>query len=177
MPDIIIRALTRTDDRSSFSSGDIELDRFFKCYAGQNQFKHHLGTTYVAENNNGTISGYVTVSAGHIETEHLSAKLKKGLPSYPLPVLRIARLAIDERYKGQGIGQTLLKAMFELSVRMKDEFGCTGVVVDAKLKAIPFYQKYGFISIDVEVGNLNQKPTPQPMFLSIKAIIQAMNLS
>ena len=43
-----IRALRPTDDRSSFQSGDEALDRFFHQYAGQNQFRHHLGITYVA---------------------------------------------------------------------------------------------------------------------------------
>jgi GNAT superfamily N-acetyltransferase len=174
-PTIKIRSLKPTDDRTQFASGDVELDRFFKSYAGQNQFKHHLGTTYVAEIEGGIISGYVTVSAGHIETERLTVKIKKKLPNYPLPILRIARLAIDEKYKGQGIGQTLLRSMLELAVKMNDEIGCVGVVVDAKVKAVPFYQKYGFILIEVEVGNLNQKPTPQPMFLSISSIIRAMS--
>jgi hypothetical protein len=45
---IEIRALRKSDDRSSFCSGNIELDRFFQRFAGQNQFQHHIGTTYVA---------------------------------------------------------------------------------------------------------------------------------
>ncbi len=48
-----IRALKKTDSRSDFRSGDPELDLFFRRYAGQNQFKHHIGTTVVA----GKISG------------------------------------------------------------------------------------------------------------------------
>jgi hypothetical protein len=43
-----IRALRASDDRSQFRSGDEALDRFFHQYAGQNQFRHHLGVTYVA---------------------------------------------------------------------------------------------------------------------------------
>ena len=42
------RALREADDRSSFLSGDADLDRFFSLYAGQNQFRHHVGTTYIA---------------------------------------------------------------------------------------------------------------------------------
>ena len=38
----------QTDDRTRFRSGDADLDRFFQAYAGQNQFRHHIGTTYVA---------------------------------------------------------------------------------------------------------------------------------
>ena len=43
-----IRALARDDDRSGFSCGQADLDRFFEHYAGQNQFKLHLAVTYVA---------------------------------------------------------------------------------------------------------------------------------
>lgn len=45
---IEIRSLQINDDRKSFSSGDADLDRFFHKYAGQNQFRLHIGTTYVA---------------------------------------------------------------------------------------------------------------------------------
>ena len=43
-----IRALRESDDRSAFQSGDPDLDRFLRKYAGQNQFRHHIGATYVA---------------------------------------------------------------------------------------------------------------------------------
>ena len=45
---IEIRKLEKRDKRGDFSSGDIEIDRFFLKYVGQNQFKHKIGTTYVA---------------------------------------------------------------------------------------------------------------------------------
>jgi len=44
-----IRCLRKSDRRCDFSCGNIELDRFFHLYAGQNQFKHHIGVTYIAE--------------------------------------------------------------------------------------------------------------------------------
>ena len=40
-----IRALRNTDDRTTFRSGDADLDRFLAKYAGQNQFRHHIGVT------------------------------------------------------------------------------------------------------------------------------------
>ena len=43
-----IRALREDDQRSEFCSGNDSLDRFFREFAGQNQFRHHLGVTYVA---------------------------------------------------------------------------------------------------------------------------------
>ena len=43
---IEVRLLRQEDDRSRFRSGQPDLDRFFARYAGQNQFRHHIGSTY-----------------------------------------------------------------------------------------------------------------------------------
>ena len=80
---IEVRLLGETDDRSSFQSGDEQLDLFFRRYAGQNQFRHHLGTTYVAVESE-TIRGFATVTVGHVEIENLPPGLRKKLPDYPL---------------------------------------------------------------------------------------------
>jgi hypothetical protein len=45
---VVVRRLEPRDDRTRFRSGNVDLDRFFARYAGQNQFRHHIGTTYVA---------------------------------------------------------------------------------------------------------------------------------
>jgi ribosomal protein S18 acetylase RimI-like enzyme len=100
---IEIRALRKSDDRSSFCSGNIELDRFFQRFAGQNQFRHHIGTTYVAIVGN-QIAGFVTIASGEMVTETLQSVLKKRLLNYPLPVLRMVRLAVDEKFQRKGLG-------------------------------------------------------------------------
>ncbi len=166
---ITIRPLQTEDDRSDFRSGNIELDRFFQRYAGQNQFKHHIGTTYIAVEND-VIVGFATVAASQLEIEHLPPQRRRRLPRYPLPVLRLARLATDERAQGNGVGQFLLKAVFVLAQRMSQDFGCIGVVVDAKPEAIGFYQKYGFFELETVQGHLGDRPEPTPMFLEIGAI-------
>jgi len=76
---IEVRLLRPTDDRSGFCSGDPDLDRFFIRYAGQNQFRHHIGTTYVAVETD-TIKGFATVSASTIEVNELSSARKKRFP-------------------------------------------------------------------------------------------------
>jgi GNAT superfamily N-acetyltransferase len=164
--------LRQDDDRQTFHSGNIELDGFLRRYASQNQFRHHIGTTYVVDIGQ-RIAGFVTVSAAHLEADRLSPALKKRLRNYPLPVLRIARLAVDADHQGQGIGIMLLKAMFELALEMRDKLGCVGVVVDAKSDAVTFYERFGFIALDVVQGCLGDRPKPQPMFLSIKTVAQA----
>jgi len=91
---ISIRRLEPHDDRTAFRSGNIELDRFFARYAGQNQFRHHIGTTYVAVDEGGRITGFATVAASELATSHVPETKRRRLPAYPIPVLRLARRAV-----------------------------------------------------------------------------------
>jgi GNAT superfamily N-acetyltransferase len=173
-----VRRLELHDDRTGFRSGNVDLDRFFVRYAGQNQFRHHIGTTYVAVREDGFIAGFATVTASEVATAAaLSATKRKRLPRYPLPVLRLARLAVDERAKGQGIGSLLLRAVLVLARRMAHDFGCVGVVVDAKPDAVAFYEKLGFAPLEVAAGQLGDRPEPLPMFLEVGAVPAPMRSS
>ena len=164
-----IRRLLPEDDRSTFESGDLDLDRFFRRFAGQNQFRHHIGTTYVAIEN-GVLVGFATVTASELLGAELPAARRKKLPTYPLPVLRLARLAVSRTAQGRGVGSELLRAVFVLAHRMADDYGCVGVVVDAKEGAVAFYEGLGFFALEVERGQLGDRPEPQPMFLELGAI-------
>jgi GNAT superfamily N-acetyltransferase len=110
-----IRALRESDDRTVFRSGDADLDRFLHKYAGQNQFRRHIGATYVAVEGDRVV-GYATVAPGHMEIAELSPALRKNLPRYPLPILRLARLAVDDSFRGRGIGRQLLRFVLELAL-------------------------------------------------------------
>lgn len=167
-----IRALRASDDRTQFRSGDAALDTFFTTYAGQNQFRHHLGVTYVAEDG-GRLLGFVTVAAGEIEIDRLPAPARKALPRYPLPVLRLGRLAVDESAQAKGLGTQLLRFVFALALRMAGEVGCVGVLVDAKPGAVPFYEKYGFAPLDVLEGGSDARPRQTALFLSVAEIRRA----
>jgi GNAT superfamily N-acetyltransferase len=167
---IVVRRLEPGDDRSGFRSGNIDLDRFFLRYAGQNQFRHHIGITYVALDDSGGLLGFATVAASELTTARLSAIKRKRLPAYPLPVLRLARLAVDERAQGRGVGQALLRFVLTLARTMSGGVGCVGVVVDAKPDAIGFYEKLGFVALDSLAGQLGDRPEPLPMFLELGAI-------
>ena len=164
-----IRALRPGDDRSAFRSGDEALDRFFHRYARQNQFRHYLGVTYVAVDGN-RILGFVTVAPRHLDIEDLPTPEQKKLPHYPIPVLGLARLAVDEAAQSSGVGAQLLRFVNRLGEKMADEFGCAGVVVDAKPGAGEFYARYGFVPFELLEGLSDARPRPTAMWLPIRAI-------
>lgn len=167
---VSVRPLRPEDDRSDFRSGDPDLDTFLRRYAGQNQFRHHTGTTYVAEEE-GRIVGFATVAASHLEIEDLPASKRRRLPEYPLPVLRLARLATDERERGRGIARELLRAVFVIAHRMAEEVGCIGVVVDAKPGAVSFYEELGFLRLEISKGGFaGPGGGSTPLFLELSAI-------
>jgi len=173
MLELEVRALRVDDDRSQFRAGQLELDRFFQRYAGQNQFRHHVGVTYVAvtSGEERSIVGFATLSASQIACSDLPVSARRRLPHYPLPVLRLARLAVDERTRGQGVALRLMRTTFVLAREMALGVGCVGVVVDAKADAVAFYERFGFETLlDVREGALGDRPRATPMFLPLRLI-------
>jgi GNAT superfamily N-acetyltransferase len=170
---IEIRPLREADDRTTFRSGDPDLDRFFVRYAGQNQFRHHIGTTYVAVEVDRTL-GYATVAPGNLEAGALPITVRRTLPRYPLPVLRLARLAVDATAQGRGVGATLLRHVFLLALQMSQEYGCIGILVDAKRNAVEFYARFGFSPLEISEGEIEARPKPTPLFLPLELIAAAL---
>jgi GNAT superfamily N-acetyltransferase len=168
-----IRLLSRDDDRSGFSCGQPDLDRYFEHYAGQNQFKLHLAVTYVAVVERRVV-GFAAVAASSLERTKLpNERLRKRLPGYPLPVLRLGRLGVDTRAQGLGIGKALMRHVLELAVEQRDRPGCIGVVTDAKPDAVRFYENLGFEPLaNVREGLLAGEQLP--MFLEIETIASTL---
>ncbi len=164
---IEIRALTQEDDRTLFRSGDPALDAYFLCYAGQNQFKHHVGVTYVACEGD-QICGFVTLSTCTLVGSSIPDRRRR--PPYPLPALRIARLAVDERVRGVGLGKALLRFAIETAEWLRRQVGCVGLVVDAKPDAVSFYAKYGFVPFRAEQGESAVRPRLTPMFVALGSV-------
>ncbi|MDX2021550.1 MAG: GNAT family N-acetyltransferase [Deltaproteobacteria bacterium] len=163
-----IRPLTKEDDRRDFCCGHPSLDRFFEHYAGQNQFKLHLAVTYVAASE-GRIIGFATVAASSIEAVSLPSDLRKRLPTYPLPILRLARLGVDLREQRKGIGRALLQHVCKIALAQRDQLGCVGLLVDAKPESEIFYKKLGFAALQgAREGRL--LGDPMPMFIALETL-------
>lgn len=142
---ICIERLTAQHQRSSFDCGDVALNQFLQQQVGQ-LLRKGFGKTYVALAEDGvSVQGFVTLSAGQIQTPRLSAHLK--LPRYPAPVLRIGRLAVDQRAQRQGIGQQLMAFALQWALEFSQAVSLYAVVADANHeKAKAFYEALGFVA-------------------------------
>lgn len=129
--------------RDQFDCGVAALNDFLSRRAGQQQRKG-FGKTYVAlGDGEDVVAGFVTVSVGQVAATELPPDLK--LPRYPVPILRIGRLAVDKRLHRQGIGQELLAFALHLALDFSERVGLYAEVVDAKDDRVAdFYRKLGF---------------------------------
>ena len=113
------------------------------------------------------------MAAGSVEILQLPPALTRRLPHYPLPVLRLARLAVDQAFQGQGIAAALLRFVLHLAADQADALGCVGVLVDAKPGAKSLYERFGFVALEVTDGASETRPAPTPLFLPIDTVRRA----
>ena len=164
-----IRRLRAGDDTSSFRCGDPEYDLFLQRYAGQNQDRLFVGATYAALDGPRVV-GYVTVAVGQIDRDDGPVEFQGGLPRYPLPVLRLARLAVDEAFQGRGLGRRLAAYSFAVALQVRAAAGCVGVVVDALPGREGFYGDLGLVEIELTSGQSSIRPQPVAMFLPLASV-------
>jgi GNAT superfamily N-acetyltransferase len=158
-----VHPLRPENDRRSFDCGDMALDRFLAEFALQNM-RRHVGVTYVAEEL-GVVLGYVTVTACSVRRRDLPQEEARSFPAYPLPALRIARLAVDRRFQRQGIGTLLTGTSHDIALYMGERVGCVAVVVDAKPNAATFYKQLGYREMNAVGGTSGARPQQIPMVL------------
>lgn len=139
-----IELLATHHRREGFDCGELALNQFLRQQAGQQQRKGFSKTYVTLADDDVSILGFVTVSVGQVATAQLPTSLR--LPRYPVPILRVGRLAVDTRYQGQGMGQDLLAFALRLALEFSRQVGLYAVIVDAKHEqASAFYQQLGFL--------------------------------
>ncbi|HXQ74169.1 MAG TPA: GNAT family N-acetyltransferase [Pyrinomonadaceae bacterium] len=135
--------LTKDHDRNSFDCGVPALNDYLQKYALQNQ-KKHAARTYVAARGN-RIIGYYSLAYGSVSLEEAPQNVKSGLPRHPIPVILLARLAVDSSEQGSGLGAALLKDALLRTIQAAEIAGLRAMLVHAKDdSAKRFYAKFGF---------------------------------
>ncbi|MFB2934141.1 GNAT family N-acetyltransferase [Aerosakkonemataceae cyanobacterium BLCC-F154] len=136
-------------NRENFDCGVPELNEYLKKYARQND-RRGIAKTFVAisEDGNRDVYGYYSVGMAEIKRESLPANYQRGIPRYPVPAMRLSRLAVALAMQGRGLGEELLMECFRKAVRLSSEVAIFAVIVDAKNQPVKeFYLKYGFIPL------------------------------
>jgi GNAT superfamily N-acetyltransferase len=140
-----IEKLRGDHDLAPFDCGKDELNRFLKRFALANQ-QAQSAQTYVACQGN-LVVGYYSLAFGSVAHEHTPERVKKGLARYPIPVMILARLAIDQQFQGKGLGQGMLKDALERTIRAAEIGGLRAMLVHAKDdSARVFYEHFNFES-------------------------------
>ena len=136
----------RRHDRAGFDCGVEPLNRYLRTLAAQHRTKG-VATTFVLVDTDrpATILGYYSLSAAALAFEQLTDADRKGLPSYPIPAVRIGRLAIARVHRGQRLGELLLANAVKRVLLTRTTLGVFALLVEAKdAPAEAFYRKYGF---------------------------------
>ena len=148
MAEWIIEPLGRAHQRAEFCCGKPPLDNFLHALVSQYE-KRRLGRTYVAVRpGEERVLGYYTLASGSVAFENLPGKAAKKLPRHPVPVVLLARLAVDQAAQGQGLGGLLLADALKRCLGLAGQLGIHAVEVDAiDDQAKAFYEKYGFVPL------------------------------
>jgi GNAT superfamily N-acetyltransferase len=141
--------LSEEHDVSSFGCGIEALDTFLKSHALQNQ-RNNSARTFVSTRT-GTLEvvGFYSLCAASVDFEQTPERIRKGLARHEVPLVLLARLAVDESCKGQGLGASLLKDAFLRFMKAQDAIGARALLAHAKDdSAKAFYEKWGFVSTE-----------------------------
>jgi ribosomal protein S18 acetylase RimI-like enzyme len=135
--------LNPAHDRAGFSCGVAALDRYFRELVTQD-IRRRVSNCFVALDPAGKIAGYYTFAATSLPLPELAREQARRLPRYPaFPACLIGRLAVDQAFRGRGLGSALV--VDAITRAMRAEPAIFALIVDAKDEAaVGFYEHLGF---------------------------------
>jgi len=141
--------ILKKHDRKSFDCGDPSMNDFLQRYARQS---HESGAakTFLAMDNldNKTILGFYSLAPGALAYADTPETVRRGLARHDVPGFRLARIATDLRWQGQGLGGQLLAAAARRCLRAASEVGGVVLIIDAKNdRAARWYTNYGAVPL------------------------------
>ena len=125
-----VEKLDATRDVDSFACGKEPLDRFLKRFALANR-KAESARAYVVCRRSTVVACY-SLAAGAVEHADAPRRVGKGLARHPVPVLLLARLAVDRTGQGRGLGRVLVKDALPRTAAAADIAGIRALLVHAK---------------------------------------------
>ncbi len=141
-------ALEKSNDLSAFDCGVQRLNDYLRKYALTNH-QNRSARTYVAMRSERVV-GYYTLASGSVGREEAPPRVAHGLGRYPVPVILLARLAVDNSEQGRGLGAGLVKDAILRAAQAADIIGVRALLTHAKDEAAKtFYRHFGFESSPV----------------------------
>lgn len=138
-----VRKLAASDAVASFDCGQSALNQFLDRFALVNQ-KSDSAQTYVSCHAEG-VAGFYSLAVGSVEPAEAPPRVTKGLPQHDVPVMILARLAVDLKYQSLGLGKALLKDALLRTAQAADIAGIRALLVNAKDESVRlWYLKFGF---------------------------------
>jgi GNAT superfamily N-acetyltransferase len=138
-----IETLNLQHDVEGFDCGQEALNRYLHRYALTNQ-RANAARTYLGFGDESLV-GYYTLAVGAVAHADAALRLTKGMARHPVPVMILARLAVDRRWQKQGIGSGLLKDAMRRTTQAAEIAGIRALIVHAKDEsAREFYERFGF---------------------------------
>lgn len=125
-----VRKLATTDAVELFDCGQLALNQFLQRFALTSQ-RANSAQTYVCCHA-GAVVGFYSLAVGSVEPGAASARVVKGIAQHPVPVMILARLAVDSRHQGAGLGRALLKDALKRTAQAADIAGIRALLVHAK---------------------------------------------
>ena len=134
--------LDERHDISQFDSGVSRIDTWLRSKAHLNEAKGGARIYVVCESQR--VVGFYSLAASSVERRRLSSRVARNMPE-PVPVILLGQLAVDARYRGQGLGSDLLVDAAKRSLAAVDLIGARAVVVQALDERVKsFYAQFGF---------------------------------
>ena len=136
---------TRQHKRANFRCGVPVLDTYLQQQASQHQ-RDGIATTHVLidDGDPTRILGYCSLAAAQLNVQDLQPADRRRLPAYPVPAVRLGRLAVASEAQGMGYGRLLLGHAVNCSVALRGQLGVRVLVVDALDEhAAAFYRLHG----------------------------------
>ena len=139
----VIGKLDRSHIVETFDCGHQDLNRYLCRFALNNQMAGSA-QTYVATSGDRVV-GYYSLAVGAVTHAEAPVRVAKGLARHPIPVMLLARLAVEQSAKGRGLGAALLHDALARTLQAADIAGIRALLVHAKNdEARRFYEHFDF---------------------------------
>jgi GNAT superfamily N-acetyltransferase len=155
-------------DRSGFTCGSEPLDRYFRTQVSQDIRRRVAACCIALENDSGRVAGFYRLSASQVALGDLPEDIRRKLPRYPaVPAVRLGRLAVDQPFKGRGLGGALL---VDAAMRaLRSDIAAFAMVVNAKdERAAAFYRHHGFLDLSTD---------DRTMFVALAELAQRLGVN